>query len=103
MHQRRVDLNAAGQVNLVVEETIHNLSDADFVFSIPAVTEAQVILQSLAARYGYDPTDAVRYTTKFRNPVLSFLSAERVLILYTTEGIEAVQAELDRLRDKHVI
>jgi len=98
-----VDLNAAGQVNLVVEETIHNLSDADFVFSIPAAAEAQVILQSLATRYGYDPADAVRYTTKFRNPVLSFLSAERVLILYTTEGIEAVQAELDRLRDKHVI
>ncbi len=98
-----VDLNAAGQVNLVVEETIHNLSDADFVFSIPAVAEAQVILQSLARRYGYDPADAVRYTTKFRNPVLSFLSAERILILYTTEGIEAVQAELDRLRDKLVI
>lgn len=98
-----VDLNAAGQVNLIVEEAIHNLSDADFVFSIPAVTKAQIILQSLASPYGYDPADVVRYTTKFRNPVLSFLSAERILTRYTTEGIAAVQAELDRLQDKLVI
>ena len=98
-----LNLNAAGQVNVSVEDTIHNLSDADFVLSIPAVTEAQVVLQALAPRYGYDPADAARYTTKFRNPVLSYLSAERVLILYTSQGIDAVQAELDILRDKHVI
>lgn len=98
-----VDLNAAGQVNVVVEETIHNLSDADFTFNIPAVTEAQVVLQTLAPRYGYEPSAAARYNTKFRNPALSFLSAERILILYTTEGLDAVQAELDRLRNRHVI
>ncbi len=99
----QLNLNAAGQVNMSVEDAIHNLSDADFVFSIPAVTEAQVVLQALATRYGYDPADAARYTTKFRNPALSFLSAERVLILYTTRGLDAVQAELDILRDMHVI
>ncbi len=99
----QLDLNAAGQVNVSVEDTIHNLSDADFVFSIPAVTEAQVVLQALAPRYGYDPADAACYTTKFRNPALSFLSAERVLILYTTQGLDAVQAELDILRDKGAI
>lgn len=99
----QLDLNAVGQVNLSVEDTIHNLSDADFVFSIPAVTEAQVVLQALAPRYGYDPADAAHYTTKFRNPALSFLSAERVLILYTTQGLDAVRAELDILRDMHVI
>ena len=99
----QLDLDAAGQVNVSVEDTIHNLSDADFVFSIPAVTEAQVVLQALAPRYGYDPADAARYTTRFRNPALSFLSAERVLILYTTQGLDAVQAELDLLRDMHVI
>lgn len=99
----QLDFNAAGQVNVSVEDTIHNLSDADFVFSIPAVTEAQVVLQALAPRYGYDPADAARYTAKFRNPALSFLSAERVLILYTTRGLDAVQAELDILRDLHVI
>ncbi len=99
----QIDLNAAGQVNVTVEDAIHNLSDADFVFSIPAVTESQVILQALAPRYGYDPADAARYTTKFRNPVLSFLSGERMLILYTSEGLDAVQAEVDLLRQKGVI
>ena len=88
----QLDLNAAGQVNLSVEDTIHNLSDADFVFSIPAVTGAQAVLQTLASRYGYDPADAARYNTMFRNPALSFLSAERVLILYSTKGLGAVQA-----------
>ena len=88
---------------MTVEDAIHNLSDADFVFSVPAVTEAQVVLQALAPRYGYDPADAARYTTRFRNPALSFLSAERVLILYTTRGLDAVQAELDILRDRGVI
>ena len=97
------DLHAAGQVNVSVEDAIHNLSDADFVFSIPAVTEAQVLLQTLAPRYGYDPADAARYTTRFRNPALSFLSAERVLILYTSKGLDAIQAELDILRDMGVI
>lgn len=99
----QLDLNAAGQVNVTVEDAIHNLSDADFVFSIPAVAEAQVVLQALASRYGYDPADAARYTAKFRNPALSFLSAERVLILYTTQGLSAVQAELDLLRDMGAI
>lgn len=99
----RIDLDAAGQVNLRIEETIHNLSDADFVFSIPAVTQAQVILRSLAPRYGYDPADLARYTTRFRNPALSFLSAERVLDLYTSHGLEAVQRELDRLHAQGVL
>ena len=81
-----VGLNAAGQTNIIIEEEIHNLSDADFVFSIPAITESQVILASLAAHYGYDPANTTVYNTKFRNPVLSFLSGERILVLYTTKG-----------------
>ena len=36
-----VDLLAAGQTNLLAEYTIHNLSDADFTFSIPAVADVQ--------------------------------------------------------------
>ena len=43
-----VNLNAAGQTNLLVEYQIHNLSDADFVNSIPAVTQVQVVLQQIA-------------------------------------------------------
>jgi len=36
-----VNLNVARQVNLLVEDTLHNLSDADFVFSIPTVIEVR--------------------------------------------------------------
>ena len=100
---RYVDLNAAGQTNVRIEDTIHNLSDADFVFSIPAVSETQVILQALASRYGYDPADVARYNTKYRNPSLSFLSGERLLVLYTNQGLDAVAAELDALREKGII
>jgi hypothetical protein len=98
-----VGLNAAGQTDILVEYEIHNLSDADFVFSIPAITESQVILASLASRYGYDPANAANYNTKYRNPALSFLSGERILVLYTTKGIDAVKAALDVLRARGVI
>jgi hypothetical protein len=98
-----VDMNAAGQTNILVEYEIHNLSDADFVFTIPAITESQVLLQSLAATYGYDPTNVAEYNTKYRNPALSFLSGERILILYTNGGVAAVKAQLDVLRAKGVI
>ena len=98
-----VGLNAAGQTNILIEYEIHNLSDADFVFTIPAITESQAILASLAPQYGYDPANVAVYNTKFRNPALSFLSGERILVLYTTKGLPAVKAELDVLRARNVI
>ena len=98
-----MNLNAAGQTNILVEYEIHNLSDADFVFTIPAITEGQVILAQLASRYGYDPSNAAVYNTQYRNPVFSYLSAERILMMYTNNGLPAVQAELDRLRSRGVI
>ncbi len=98
-----VDLNAAGQTNILVEYEIHNLSDADFVFSIPAVTTAQVLLANLASRYGYDPANVAAYNTGYRNPALSFLSGERLLILYTNSGLSAVRDALDNLRARKVI
>lgn len=98
-----VDLIDAGQTNILLEYEIHNLSDADFTFSIPAVTEAQVILSTIAADYGYDPTDTARYNNDFRNPVLTYLSAERVFLRYTNDGLSAVRHDLDMLRAKGVI
>lgn len=98
-----VDLNAAGQTNILVEYEIHNLSDADFVFSIPAVTTAQVLLAELAPRYGYDPTQVAAYNTRYRNPALSYLSGERMLILYTNGGLSAVREALDALRARKAI
>src|SRR5262249_21773135 len=77
-----VNLNAAGQTNVLDEYVLHNISDSDFTYSGPAVTGVNVILQSLAPQFGYDP-NAANYFLSFRNPVLSFLTAERLLILYS--------------------
>jgi hypothetical protein len=98
-----VDLNANGQTNLRVEYALHNLSDSDFVFSIPAITSAQVLLATLAPQFGYDPNDTATYNTKYRNPALAFLGGERLLILYGSQGLPAVQAQLQKLRALGVI
>lgn len=98
-----VDLADQGQPNVLAEYTLHNLSDADFTYSGPAVTAAQTILQTLAPRYGYDPGNVSVYNNSYRNPALSFLTGEHILMLYSSQGLRGVQAELDRLRHAHVI
>jgi hypothetical protein len=99
-HLGDIDLNAASptQVNAPVEYQLHNLSDADFTQTGPSVAVAQLLISALASTFGYDPTDAARYNTHFRNPALSHTSAERLYILYTSGGLDAVRAELRRLR-----
>jgi hypothetical protein len=97
-----VNLNAAGQTNVLAEYTIHNLSDADFTYSAPAIDADNVLLQSIAPQFGYSPSDP-NYYLKFRNPVLSFFTGERLLILYSQQGITGVTAEVQKLRDKGVI
>ncbi len=98
-----VDLPAAGQTNLLLEYQIHNLSDADFVNSIPGVTETQVLLSKLAPQFGFDPADVTTYNNRFRNVVLAFLSPERLAVLYSEGGLAAVSKEVARLRALHVI
>src|SRR5262249_4009022 len=98
-----IDMLAAGQMNLLAEYTLHNLSDADFTYSGPAISQAQVILQTLAPRYGYDPTNVPVYNNSFRNPALSYLTGERILMLYSSQGLVGVQAQLDRLRAAGVL
>lgn len=100
-----LDLNAAvpSQVNAPVEYQLHNLSDADFSQTGPAVAVAQLLLANLAPQYGYDPADAARYNTRYRNPALSNLSAERLYILYTGGGLNAVREQLDKLRARGII
>jgi len=98
-----VDLNAAGQTNVLAECTIHNLSDADFTYSGPAVGAAQVLLQTIAKNFGYNPADTANYNNKFRNPVLSYLTGERLLIIYSKDGIAGVTREVQKLRDAGVI
>lgn len=98
-----IDLLSAGQMNLLAEYTLHNLSDADFTYSGPAVGEAQVILQNLAPRYGYDPANVSVYNNSYRNPALSFLTGERILMLYSSKGPAGVRAELDHLHAAGVL
>lgn len=98
-----VDLPAAGQTNLLLEYQIHNLSDADFVNSIPAVTESQALLQAVAPRFGFDSTNVATYNNQFRNVVLAYLSPERLATIYSNGGLSAVTREIDKLKRLHVI
>jgi hypothetical protein len=98
-----VNLNAAGQTNLRVEYTLHNLSDADFTFSGPAVASVNMLFTKLASEFGYDAADAATFNTRFRNPALAHLSGERLLVLYGGQGLDAVRAELKRLRRRGII
>ncbi len=97
-----VNLNTAGQTNVLAEYTIHNLSDADFTYSGPAVDIDNVLLQNLAPQFGYSPSDA-NYYLKFRNPVLSFFTAERLLMLYSQSGLAGVASEVQKLRAAGVL
>jgi len=97
-------LNATpSQTNLLAEYTLHNLSDADFTYSGPAVGTVEVLLQQLAPGFGFNPADATNYNNKFRNPVLSFSSAERLLIIYSQAGLEGVRKQLQELRAHGII
>jgi len=98
-----VNLNTAGQTNLRVEYTLHNLSDADFTFSGPAIASVNVLFTKLAPEFGYDAADATTFNTRFRNPALAYLSGERLLVLYGGQGLDAVRAELKRLRHRGII
>ncbi|MBS0342356.1 MAG: hypothetical protein JSS56_17690 [Proteobacteria bacterium] len=99
-----VDLMAAPQTqtNMLVEYVLHNLSDADYAFTGAAATDVSFALEKLAAEYGYDPTTA-DYLRRFRNPVLTYLSAERLYILYSNGGLDAVRKEIGKLRKLAVI
>jgi hypothetical protein len=105
--RRTGDLNLLSidptQTNLLAEYTLHNLSDADFTYSGPAVAEVKIVLQNLAPTFGYNPADVSVYNNKFRNPVLSSLTAERLLILYSQKGVAGVQAEIAKLRGQGII
>src|SRR5262249_61495911 len=94
-------LNAdPSQTNLLAEYTIHNRSDADITFSIPSIKTMQIILRQLAPEFGFDPEDTVRYNNDFRNPVLAFLTAEHLMMIFSEKGLEGVKKELRDLQTR---
>src|SRR5215469_1087711 len=91
------------QTNLIAEYTIHNLSDSDFILSTPAITTVQILLRELAPEFGFDANDTAGYNNGFRNPVLSFLTAERLLMIYGDKGLQGVRNELRKLRVRKLL
>ncbi len=79
---------------LRAENVFHNLSDADFPLSVPAVAEMDKVLRSLAPRFGFQDSAASDYNWKYRHRVLSYFSAERLFVIYTNGGVTAVEKEI---------
>src|SRR6266849_5518649 len=104
-HLGEVNLNAAlpSQTNLLAEYPLHALSDADSTLTEPAVSIDDVILKALAPEFGFDPNQTSAYNNRFRNPVYSFLTAERLLIIYGNSGLDGVRAEINNLRKRGII
>lgn len=98
-----IDLNANGQTNLLAEYTLHNLSDADFTYSGPAIATMNVILAQLAPQFGYNLGDTANCQNKFRNVVLSYLSGERLLMIYSDKGLDGVAAAIKHLKENGII
>jgi hypothetical protein len=94
------DITAAlpNQSNLLYEYVLHNISDSDYTFTQPAVAQSELFLRLVAAKFGYDPADVQRYNTGYRNPVLSYLGAERVAIFYAHGGLDAVEREVAKVK-----
>ena len=82
---------------LRAENVFHNLSDADFSLSVPAVVAMDRVLQALAPSFGFQTSELADYNWKFRHRVLSQFSAERLFILHANGGAAAVRREIEAL------
>jgi hypothetical protein len=100
-----VTLNAASptQSNLLAEYPLHTISDSDFVATEPAVGIGQVVLKTLAPEYGFDPSQTAAYNNGFRNPIFTFLTAERLFMIYGNSGLDGVRAQINTLRQRGLI
>ena len=86
--------------NLLSEYVLHHLSDADFVFTGPAATTVDQLLKELAQKFGVDRTNITTFNNQFRNPVLAYLSVERLMLLYGNGGMDAVEKEIQTIRSR---
>lgn len=96
-HLADLDLIAANQFNMLAEYVVDNLSDADWIYTEPAVAVSELVLSNLASRFHHPTTDA-DYNTAYRNVVLSLLTAERIQFVYQRDGLGAVTKLIDALK-----
>jgi len=80
------------------EFTIHNLSDGNYYLSIPAALDLGMILEELAPEFGVNPADRASFNNSFRNPALSYLSAERLIFIYARLGFSGIRSQVKQLR-----
>jgi len=99
------DLRTASNVSppFLPEFAIHNLSDANYYLAVPAAFDLGLILANLAPEFGIDPKDQASFNNHFRNPVLAYFSAERLIFVYAREGIDGVRKQVRHLRDAGLI
>ena len=83
--------------DMIVEDIIHNLSDANFTLALPAIGKVEAGLRVLAPKFGYSTDDLATFNNSFRNPVMSSLTAERLFIVMTNEGLAGLEREVQRL------
>ena len=77
---------------------LHNLSDADFILTGPAVSTAELLLKTLAPEFGYDPSATARYNDAYRNVALSLPLRGAAVHSVRERWVAAVRAELHKLR-----
>jgi hypothetical protein len=82
---------------------IHFQSDQNWVMEEIAADRSDSVLAALARGFGYDPADAARYRTAYRNVVLSQLGADHIALRNERGGLAAVAADLRRLRRRGII
>src|ERR1700756_1132991 len=77
--------SSPSQTNILAEYELHNLSDAAFTFSGPAVAMVETVLAQPAPEFGFDPANTTAYNLRYRNPALSSLTAERLQTIYANK------------------
>jgi len=82
---------------MIVEDIIHNLSDANFTLALPAIGKVDAGLRALAPKFGYSADELATYNNSFRNPVMSYLTAERLFFILTNEGNPGLEREVRTL------
>lgn len=87
----------------LAEDIVDNLSDANFTYSMPSVRRAELVLRKLAPDFGNDPAIVAEYNNGFRNPVLSYLTAERVKLFLDDSGTDAVAMEIRHLAASGIV